>query len=81
MSHSDRPPFNNFKLPIEPSKTANLPPQMQKSQPKGTSLEIHANDSTGFNEVAKNQKMVTKRDGSQEPFSAEYLHKSLTKMC
>lgn len=42
---------------------------------------MHANDSTGFNEIAKNQKMITKRDGTQEPFSPEHLHKSLTNMC
>lgn len=83
MTSKDRPHFYNFKLPIEPNKTANSSSNMQstKQPTKGASLEMHANDSTGFNEVAKNQKMVTKRDGSQQPFSTEHLTKSLTSMC
>lgn len=42
---------------------------------------MHAHDSTGFHDTVKNQKMVTKRDGTQEPFSTEELTKSLTNMC
>lgn len=37
-------------------------------------------ESTGFHEIAKNQKMVTKRNGQQEPFSLEELKLHLTKM-
>jgi transcriptional regulator NrdR family protein len=42
---------------------------------------MHAHDSTGFHETVKNQKMVTKRDGTQEPYSTEELTKSLSSMC
>ena len=41
-------------------------------------LEMHAHESTGFNET---QKMVTKRDGSLEPFSKDELTKHLSQMC
>jgi len=36
-------------------------------------LEMHAHESTGFIEASKNQKMVTKRDGSQEAFNKDEL--------
>lgn len=39
---------------------------------------MHAHESTGFNEA---QKMVTKRDGSLEPFSKDELTKHLSMMC
>jgi hypothetical protein len=38
-------------------------------------LEMHAHESTGFNEA---QRMVTKRDGSLEPFSKDELTKDLS---
>jgi len=41
-------------------------------------LEMHAHESTGFNET---QKMVTKRDGSLEPFAKDELTKHLSQMC
>lgn len=34
------------------------------TQKAGASIEMQAHDSTGFNEAAKNKKMVTKRDGT-----------------
>ena len=37
-------------------------------------------ESTGFQEIAKNQKMVTKRNGQQEPFSFDELKQHLSKM-
>lgn len=40
-----------------------------------------ANDSIGYNATVKNTKMVTKRNGVQEPFSIEELHSSLLSMC
>jgi len=42
---------------------------------------MHAHDSTGFNESIKNIKMVTKRNGSQEPFSLDELRDNLLSMC
>lgn len=51
---------------------------MQKTQP--SKLEMANTESTGFHEIVKNQKMVTKRNGQQEPFSLEELKLHLTKM-
>jgi hypothetical protein len=37
--------------------------------------------SNGFKSNQENVKMVTKRDGTQEPYNQEELHKYLTSMC
>jgi len=55
--------------------------QNQNNQKPAVSLEMHAHDSTGFDEKAKNQKTVTKRDGSTEPFSTDELRNHLNSMC
>ena len=55
--------------------------QSKNDQKPAVSLEMHAHDSTGFDEKVKNIKTVTKRDGSIEPFSAEELTAHLTSMC
>jgi hypothetical protein len=55
--------------------------QSKINQNPAVSLEMHAHDSTGFDEKAKNQKTVTKRDGSIETFNADELTSHLTSMC
>ena len=42
---------------------------------------MHAHDSTGYNDTIKNRKMVTKLNGTQEPYNPEILHENLTSMC
>lgn len=54
---------------------------MESTTKQGTTLNMQANDSTGFAEAVKNQKMCTKRDGRQEAFSQEKLIQSLSRSC
>ena len=82
MNQGDRPHFYKFKLPEQPTnRKSQITMQSKTNQKTAVSLEMHAHDSTGFDEKAKNQKTVTKRDGSSEPFSAEELTSHLKSMC
>jgi transcriptional regulator NrdR family protein len=55
--------------------------QSKTEQKQAFSLEIHAHDSVGFDEKVKNQKTVTKRNGSVEAFNIDELTAHLTSMC
>lgn len=83
MSSRKSPHFNNFKFPSTKKlfQLKSHPSEMESTNKSGTTLEMRANDSTGFADAIKNQKMCTKRDGRQQPFSQEKLAQSLAKAC